>query len=354
MDKKQGLKAKPGLLDEGACVFGAGVLLKHAQAFGEEVAGVHAGEEDIEFIHRARVASRRLRASLPLFQDCLPVKKYPIWMEHIRKVTRALGQARDVDVQIERLEKFLRKLDEVRLKPGVARLILRQRQQRQRLSKPVTRAMGRLLESKVIDDMIERFSSLAGRAESVYIYTPGLYQHSFQAINQRLEDFLAYDSIVAQPEKVSELHEMRIHAKWLRYTMENFAPLYSNELKPFLQAIRKIQETLGEIHDCDVWGQFLPQFMDEERKRVFDYYGNDRMFKRLVPGMVSFQEDCLKAREQQYQSFVGDWQTWQGEMIWESLRKTIQVPFSQLKEVYPPPARSDPSQETIDPPDIAQ
>ena len=344
MDKKQGSKAKPGLLDEGACVFGGGVLLKHVQALGEEVAGVHAGEEDIEFIHRARVASRRLRASLPLFQDCLPAKKYPIWMEHIRKVTRALGQARDADVQIERLEKFLNKLEGVRYKPGVIRLILRQRQQRQRLSKPVTKAMGRLIESKMIDEMIERFSNLAERAESVYIYTPVLYQHSFQAISQQLEDFLAYDSIVAQPEKVSELHEMRIHAKWLRYTLENFAPLYSNELKPFLQAIRQIQETLGDIHDCDVWGQFLPQFMDEERQRVLDYYGHDRMFKRLAPGIIHFQEDCLKAREDLHLSFVGNWQALQGEMIWESLRKTIQVPFPQPKEIYPPPARPDPSQ----------
>lgn len=339
--KKQSSKVKPGLLlDEGACIFGAGVLLNHTQAFQAEVAGVHAGEEDIEFIHRARVASRRLRASLPLFQDCISGKKYPLWMKHIRKVTRALGEARDTDVQIERLEKFYKKLDDPRCKPGVARLILRQRQRRQQLNSPVTSAMGSLIESKVIDEMLERFSSMAARAESVYIFTPVLYQHSFQAITQRLESFLAYDEIVAQPEKVSELHEMRIQAKWLRYTMENFAPLYSNELKPYLQVIRKIQEALGDIHDCDVWLQFLPQFMVEERQRTTDYYGHDRMFKRLIPGILCFQEDRRKARGEIYQEFVSAWQKWQNEKVWDDLASAIRVPFPQAKEIYPPPAKA--------------
>jgi CHAD domain-containing protein len=342
MDRKQGSKTRPGALDEGACAFGAGVLLKHVQALREEVAGVHAGEADIEFIHRARVASRRLRAALPLFQECLPEKKTAAWMQRIRKVTRALGLARDTDVQIDRLEKFSKKLDDVRCRPGVNRLILRLCQQRRGLDGPVKRAMAGLIESGTIEEMIERFADLAGRAASVYIYTPALYQHSFQSIHKRLEEFLAYDQIVSQPEKVSELHEMRIHAKWLRYTLENFGPLYSNELKPYLQAVRKIQENLGDIHDCDVWGQFLPQFMAEERQRGFDYYGHARTFSRLVPGLLRFQQDRQEARAELYQSFVSDWEAWQEERIWDALRGTIQVPFPQPGEVYPPLARPEP------------
>src|SRR5512141_1839971 len=84
--------------DEAFCVFGACVLEKHLQALSEEVEGVRAGMEDIEFVHRARVASRRLRATLPLFAGCLPRKKTKKWLSQIRAVTRALGAARDTDV----------------------------------------------------------------------------------------------------------------------------------------------------------------------------------------------------------------------------------------------------------------
>jgi len=342
MNKKTGSRAKQKMRDEGTCVFGAGVLLKYAQALRDEVSGVHAGEEDIEFIHRARVASRHLRASFLLFQDCLPEKKSAAWIKRIRKVTRALGEARDTDVQIERLEKFSSKVSEARFRPGINRLILRRRQRRQQLQPQVTRAMAKLLESEMIEEMIERFSNMAGRIDSVYIYTPALYQHSFQSINQRLENFLAFDEIVAQPEKVSELHEMRIHAKWLRYTTENFAPLYVSELKPYLQVIKKVQEALGDIHDCDVWGQFLSPFLEEERRRTADYFGNERRFKHLVPGILHFQQNRLETREKLYKDFVCNWQEWKNEMIWEALRKAIQAPYPQQDENFPSPTAPEP------------
>jgi CHAD domain-containing protein len=333
---KQG-DSKRSQADLATCVYGAGVLLRHVNALGEEIQGVHAGEEDIEFIHRARVASRRLRAALPLFPDSLPSKKSELWLKHIRNVTRALGEARDTDVQLERLDNFYQKLSEDRLKPGVNRLKLRLRQKRLKLQAPVTRAMANLIKSGVIEAMQETFTSLAEQSSTVYMFTPALYQHSFQSISQRLEELLAYDEIVTQREKVTELHEMRIRAKWLRYTMENFAPLYSNELKPFLQAIRKTQEMVGDVHDADVWQNFLPQFLEEERQRTIDYFGHGRSFNRLVPGIQSFQQDCQQARDEIYTSFVNCWQEWQQEALWDSLRKTIQVPFPQPEQVFPPP-----------------
>ncbi|HET7776039.1 MAG TPA: CHAD domain-containing protein, partial [Azospira sp.] len=64
--------------DDGVCVFGALLLHRYLDALIQEVDGVRTAE-DIECIHRMRVATRRLRAALPLFSDCLPAKKYPNW-----------------------------------------------------------------------------------------------------------------------------------------------------------------------------------------------------------------------------------------------------------------------------------
>jgi CHAD domain-containing protein len=78
------------------------------EAFEKEIEGVRAAE-DIEYIHRMRVASRRLRAALPLFLSCLPQKQYARWMKEITGITRALGEARDADVQIAFLARFRKK-----------------------------------------------------------------------------------------------------------------------------------------------------------------------------------------------------------------------------------------------------
>jgi CHAD domain-containing protein len=322
-------------LDEGACVFGAEVLRKHVEALIQETAGVRAGEADIEFIHRARVASRRLRAALPLFQACLPAKKAPLWLKNIRGVTRALGEARDSDVQIERVEKVMAKTDDSACSPGMRRLQLRLRQKRAGLQPAIVSAMTSLIEAGTLTQMSERFTTQAAKAETVYIYTPAIYRHSQRSIATCLDDFLAYDAIVSQPEKVTQLHEMRIRAKWLRYTIENFSGLYASELKTQLQIVRKIQDLLGEIHDCDVWGDFLPRFLEEEYQRALAYFGNARTFKRLVPGIEYFQKDRLDARAEQYAEFASAWEEWRAEGVWDTLRQAIQIHFPAPEAVYP-------------------
>ena len=50
--------------------------------------------EDIEYVHKMRVTSRRIRAAMPLFKECFPKKRYKKWLNEIKKVTRFLGRKR--------------------------------------------------------------------------------------------------------------------------------------------------------------------------------------------------------------------------------------------------------------------
>jgi CHAD domain-containing protein len=327
-------------IDEGTCIFGAGVLLKHRQALVDEIEAVQAGAESTDPVHNARVASRRLRATFPLFEDCLPAKKAKIWLKRIRKVTRALGEARDTDVQLEWLEKVYQELPEARFQPGVSRLMLRLRQKRENLQAPLNRSMEKLVESAILEAMCEKLEPIAAHTEDTYMYTLVLYQRSFKAIHKRLADFLSFEEFVYQPDKVTELHQMRIAAKWLRYTMEAFAPLYSDQLKPYLQAVRTAQELLGEIHDCDVWQSFLPQFLEEERQRTLDYFGEEAPFEEFIPGIQYLQDTRQQERGEFYEKFVSEWRGWQENGLWTSLRHALQVPFPQPGEIYPPLASS--------------
>lgn len=58
-------------------------------------------------------------------------------------------------------------------------------------------------------------------------------------------------------DRVQELHDMRIAAKRLRYCFEFFSPLFGDDFRAHLKVFKQLQDYLGEIHDCDVWVDYL-------------------------------------------------------------------------------------------------
>ena len=75
-----------------------GELLDHATG----VLDTH----DIERVHDMRVASRRLRAALEVFEPCFPKKAYARTLSDLKELADGLGERRDRDVAIEALDKF--------------------------------------------------------------------------------------------------------------------------------------------------------------------------------------------------------------------------------------------------------
>ena len=92
----------------GACGYGAQVVLERIAPLLREVEGVRRNE-DPECLHRMRVASRRLRSALLLLEGCVPPETLRSWRRAMRRLTRVLGEARDLDVQLLFLEDFLGK-----------------------------------------------------------------------------------------------------------------------------------------------------------------------------------------------------------------------------------------------------
>jgi CHAD domain-containing protein len=328
--------------DKGTCVYGASVLSRHLQALQGEEEGIRQAQ-DIEYVHRMRVATRRLRSALPLFADCYPQKRVRDWTEQIKLITKALGEARDADVQIEALQTAAADLTDPGFKPGLRRLNLRLRQKRASLQEGVIQALDKFVESGVSEEMERRLAPFLARLDETYLYSPDLYQRGFTAINADLRAFLAYEPFVNRPECVSELHAMRIAAKHLRYTMEAFAPIYPAELKTHLQVVRKLQEQLGDIHDYDVWGVFLPEFLEKERGLTLKFFGHLRGFPKIETGIQAFLEHQRLKRGQVYEEFTITWEKISQEEVWKDLQGTIQAPFfqagpAQAKPTPPGPA----------------
>jgi hypothetical protein len=84
----------------------------------------------------------------------------------------------------------------------------------------------------------------------------------------RLEELRSFAPRALDPAEVEALHDMRIAAKRLRYVLEITEPALGPSAREGAKTAKKVQDLLGEIHDCDV---MLPRVRDHiERLRADD------------------------------------------------------------------------------------
>src|SRR6187401_3044561 len=81
---------------------------------------------DIERVHDMRVASRRLRAVLEIFEPCFPRAPFKSVLTDVKALADALGERRDPDVHIDAMAAFAAKVTAAQ-RPGVERLLEHQR-----------------------------------------------------------------------------------------------------------------------------------------------------------------------------------------------------------------------------------
>lgn len=68
----------------------------------------------------------------------------------------------------------------------------------------------------------------------------------------RIEEVYAFEPFIADPANVTELHDIRIALKRLRYLLEIFDVGFEADLTTHLEQVKELQDLLGDIHDCDV------------------------------------------------------------------------------------------------------
>lgn len=311
-------------------------LLDHLAALGRERAGVRASD-DIEPVHRMRVASRRLRAGLSVFEPGLGKKTVRDWRRPIRRVTKLLGPARDLDVQSAFLQTYVETVADASARPGLQRLLLRLQQARAREQAHVLKAVDSVATDGWIEAMTEQLCRLAAR-ERPPAAQPDLSTHARQAVATRLERLLFLELFVTLPEQVAQHHAMRIEAKRLRYTLETLAPVLGPSTKTFVREVKRLQGTLGRLHDCDVWIDLLPRFLDDEEDRTARFFGHTRGFLRIRRGIDQLIADRIAARQRIYEEFASLWHELRGEGVFDRLRALVRPPAPPADVVDPPVA----------------
>jgi CHAD domain-containing protein len=207
---------------------------------------------EAEDIHDLRVASRRLREALALFEPCFPGKGLTRLSRQVKQVTGLLGDLRNTDeakLFFSQLEPEERRTCDPEIRKLLGHLELEAAAARRQLEDdleclkpgPLKSALHaeidrpRLFGNERTDPFqgMSRFADAAIQARALPI---------FELLPQALDEANAAGQ-----------HRLRIAVKKLRYRLEILEPLFTRGFDQLHRDLKGYQEVLGKLHDLDVF-----------------------------------------------------------------------------------------------------
>jgi CHAD domain-containing protein len=204
-------------------------------------------------VHDARVASRRLRAGMTLFQRLYP-RRWHTAVGMARSVTQGLREARDLDIRRARLLRLSRKLGRG------------DRPCREVLEELATRAgEARAAGGAPALPAARLFGELAGALWRPRLSGAADADRFARVWLHELQVLVANTVPMASVEAHGGVqHRLRIRGKALRYSLEMMQWELGAEAAWRISALREVQDTLGELHDVDM---LLDHLREESARR---------------------------------------------------------------------------------------
>ena len=221
----------------------AQVLERRLQILSDLIGKVLRGR-DPEAIHDMRVASRRLQEALAVAAGAAGEAVPPV-IRQLKRLRRALGRVRDLDVQLVLLREISRELPPgERPRARVLRQLLGTRRGRR-----LRQMRGKL--GKV--DLPQLIAALQGEVERLSRIRPLSLERNLQNHIRARRRELARASVRARSTwDEADLHGARICAKRLRYALELGDALHPGSQSGAIKSLKKLQNLLGEWHDLVV------------------------------------------------------------------------------------------------------
>jgi inorganic triphosphatase YgiF len=215
------------------------------------------GARDPEGIHQLRIGVRRLRALVTVFKKALSEEAYAFLRAELAWLQGALGPAREWDVFVlETLAPLRRRRPE---DSDLTALVAAADARRELANQAAIAALLR-----------PRYTDLLLRLELWLDNGGWQFRGSGNHAPDRRIGRFAAEVLERRADKLhkltgkwktlpeAELHEVRILAKKLRYTAEFFQALYPRKMvRAQLQAVARIQDTLGSLNDAVVTDALL-------------------------------------------------------------------------------------------------
>ena len=196
-------------------------------------------------VHQARVASRRLREALPVLGARADLAAIDRAGKRVRRITRALGPVRELDVTLM----LLAELDGKRTTPqrAIARVraaVLEERQKRRR-------SMLEEMSPSRLEKLRKRLVQVAAPDARGQVSRNALAEAAQQA-SRRARSLKAAIERAGGIYLADRLHRVRIEAKKLRYALEIQRELTRSRSTARLTRLKQQQDLLGRVHDLEV------------------------------------------------------------------------------------------------------
>jgi CHAD domain-containing protein len=196
-------------------------------------------------VHQARVASRRLRQALPLLGVRADAEALDRAGKRVRRITRALGPVRELDVTLLLLAELQRK------KAAPARAISRVREAVTEERQKRRREMLAEIKPSRLDKLRKRLVRVAAPAAPPIAKGSALAEANAQA-SRRAVDLRAAIERAGGIYLADRLHRVRVAAKKLRYALEIQRELTKSRSMTQLNRLKTQQDLLGRMHDLEI------------------------------------------------------------------------------------------------------
>lgn len=279
---------------------------------------------DIEELHDMRVATRRMRAAFNLFGPAYRSKTIKPLLAGLKATGRALGPVRDLDVFIEKLERYQSSLPpEAQAEFETFLVAWQQRRLKAR------RKMLKYLDSKAYRKFKQtffKFVSSSGKgvlpAREQVPPVPQELRHVVPGLV-----YCAYDGVrafetVLDDAPIETLHQLRISFKGLRYTLEFIEEVLGDGKEMVINEVKAMQDHLGDLNDADVAAQILEDSLATWSKKQRKLSAEKR---QSAAPMQAYLAGQVEKREQLIATFPAAWERFNRVEFRQMLAKSVSM-----------------------------
>jgi len=272
--------------------------------------------KDPEGVHSMRVASRRLRSAVSDFMPHVNKRSLSSIFKQIRSIADALGELRDQDVAIFALEE-LESETPPEFCPTLQKLVDARKEIRRGSRQELKKILVKDRMKELSDDFDKALTAATKLKGGTLASSP--YSHSFKdvakaIIRDRLGELETLSTSLYQPFDATQLHQMRLGAKRLRYAIEMFASCWASDIVPFAKSCARLQAALGRLHDCDVWIQSFRQEIQKSKTLKL---------REQTEAFIWLFTHFNDLRHSHFQESFSLWKTWETDQLSEKLREAL-------------------------------
>ena len=245
---------------------------------------------DPEELHDMRVSTRRMRSALRLYGPFLAGRLVEKTNQGLRRAGSALGQVRDMDVALAKLESFsASQADPDGTAPLHAKWSATRSTARRRMLRYLNGQSYRALVATFQRMQVELLArpATAARSETVAYLAPRLIHIHWGFV-------AAYDAVLENA-PIELLHALRIECKRLRYGLEFFGEILPRKVVAAIPDVTAAQDHLGEMHDAAVAIEMIDAFLARRRDAA------------VLEGVVAYREACREEMWRRLRTFPKVW-----------------------------------------------